>query len=382
MRYKKIVVSVILVSLPCIIFEALLPVYTERLGFTTLQLTILFSVFSLSELIMRIFMGRASDRYSRRTVLFTSLLLYGLAYLTLSGAVKLQYLLLARILQGAAGILLTISVVSLIRSENVNFAQGLGRFGSNRYLGGLLGMGLSFYIFYRYDFLKGWKLLFLCCTGAAVLSFLYCLSVKESSESVYMPLSGSVTYSKEKQKIWFLNLFICTLIRMAGVIVIPYLQDAYGATMEQIAIAFLLPMFISSFLGPYMGRIGDLLGYRKTILGASLIAAVMAAFIAVSPGFIVFAVIWTVYDCSISALNCSLDAMFVKEIPENAMGDFYGKYSFGSNIGRIIGPVLGGVLFQLWGRNLPYITFSVMTVLFCFLTFILLPKDGWKEVYS
>ena len=69
--------------------------------------------------------------------------------------------------QGAAGILLTISAVSLITAEKTSFAKGLGRYGGNRQLGGIIGIGLTFYVLNRTDFLEGWSQIFLISSAFA-----------------------------------------------------------------------------------------------------------------------------------------------------------------------------------------------------------------------
>ena len=179
MKYEKIALSIVLVSLPCLVLGAILPVYTKNLGYSVFQLTLLFSVFSCSQLFMRVIIGKISDRYSRYAILCVSILLCGLAYLMLSGAETLIYLLIARMIQGAAGILLTISAVSFITAEYGKFASGFGRYSRSRNLGGLIGIGLAYYLFSRSQSLAGWKNFFLISAAACVASFIFMVSEKK-----------------------------------------------------------------------------------------------------------------------------------------------------------------------------------------------------------
>ncbi|MFR3729319.1 MFS transporter [Lacrimispora sp.] len=375
MRYKQIAAPVILVSLPCIIFEGLLPLYTEQLNFTTFEMTLLFSVYALSGLIMRLIIGSMSDRFSRRMLLLLSLSAYGTAYLVLAGAVTMPQLMAARFIQGAAGILLSISAVGLILDGNDHFAQGMGRFDSNRNFGGMIGVGAAFLVFMNHDLLSGWKLFFLCSAGAAVLGLFYCIwkvgpAVKKPS---YRP--QPVAFTKEKQRIWIFNLFLCLFPSMIKVLLIPFLKASFDLDMMELATVFFLPMIASSLLGPHLGRIGDNFGYRKVIVLGSILAAAMAVAIIVFHELSAFQVLWTVYVMSVSALNYSLDAMFVEGMDEGLIGDYYGKYSFGSSLGHIIGPVLGGMLFDLWGINVPYLAFAVLMLVFALCSAWLLPKS-------
>lgn len=374
MRYKQIAAPVILVSLPCIMFEGLLPLYTEQLNFTTLEMTMLFSVFALSGLILRLIMGALSDRFSRRFLLLLSLSVYGAAYLALSGAVTFPQLMAARLIQGAAGILLNLSAVGFIFGGNGSFAQCMGRFDSNRNFGGMIGVGVAFLIFMNYDLMSGWKLFYLCSAGAAIMGFIYCIYKVEPTVKTPAFDSKSVAFTKEKQRIWFFNLFLCLLLSMIGVLLIPFVKAAFDVDMIELATVFFLPMVASSLLGPNLGRVGDLFGYRKVIVLSSILAASMAAAVVVFHSLSAFEVLWTAYVMSVSALDYSVDAMFIQGIEERMIGDYYGKYTFGSSLGHIIGPVLGGSLFDLWGINAPYLAFSVLMLVFALCSALLLPK--------
>ncbi|WP_394522663.1 MFS transporter [Lacrimispora sp. JR3] len=374
MQNKQIAAPVILVSFPSIIFGGLLPLYTERLHFTTLELTMLYSVFALSGLIMKLIIGFMSDRFSRRFLLLLSLSVYGVAYLALSGAETIPQLVAARFIQGAAGILLNISVMGLILDGNASFAQSIGAFHSNCNFGGMIGVGVAFLIFSKYDLMSGWKLFFLCSAGAAVLGFLCCLPNVKRTEKTPVRHLKPVAFTKEKQKLWFFNLFLCLFLSIPQVLLIPFLKASFDLDMIELATVFFLPMVVSSILGPYLGRLGDTLGYRKVIVLSSILAAAMAIAVVVFHDLSAFQVLWTAYVMSTSALDYSLDAMFVKGINEHVIGDYYGRYTFGSSIGHIIGPVIGGSLFDLWGKDVPYLVFSVLMLLYALCAAVLLPE--------
>lgn len=376
MKYEKIALSIVLVSLPCLVFGAILPVYTKNQGYSVFQLTLLFSVFSCSELFMRVFIGKISDRYSRYVILCVSVLLYGLAYLMLSGAQNLIYLMIARMIQGAAGILLTISAVSFITAEHGNFASGFGRYSRSRNLGGLIGIGLAFYLFSRSQFLEGWKNLFVISAVSCLASFIFMVSRKKDLVAQPVIPSQKVVYTRLEQKIWLLNMLYCIVSSLAGVLIIPYMMAVYDVDMGVIGLVFLLPVFLSSYFSPRIGRIGDRVGYRKTIFFSTVLAAVFILFLTFRMDLKVFAIIWTLYELSLSAQDYSLDGLFVKEIPKDRIGNFYGKYMLGTSLGGIVGPFFGGVLYQMLGRTAPYVACSIFLLLLTLLAFLLLPEEN------
>lgn len=380
MKYEKVALSIVLVSLPFLVFDVMLPAYTKELGYTVFQLSILYSVYSFSELIMRLVIGKVSDRYSRYAVICCALFLYGLAYFLFAQARSLGYLLAARMVQGAAGILLTISAVSLVTAEKTSFAQGLGRYSGNRQFGGILGIGLTFYVFSRSDFLEGWNQLFLISAAFAMVSLVYTFTQRPSLTKEPVSQSEKVVYTALEQKIWILNFLYCIPVRMAGVLIIPYMMEVYHVDMEAIAFVFILPVMISAFLSPKIGQIGDRLGYKKTILSFTLIAAVLIVLMVFSPDLWIFALIWTTYQLALTAQDYSLDALFAKGVPEQVMGNFYGKYMFGTSLGGIIGPFIGGSVFQLAGGRAPYFVCSAFLAVIGVLAWRLIPAKGKLKI--
>jgi len=379
MKYEKVVLSIILVSLPCLVFDFLLPAYTTELGYTVFQLSILYSVYSFSELVMRLLIGKISDRYSRFLVLCCAMLLYGIAYFLFSQARGLGYLLAARMVQGAAGILLTISAVSLITAEKTSFAKGLGRYGGNRQLGGIIGIGLTFYVLKRTDFLEGWRQIFLISSAFAVISLILVFIKKPSHASEPASRTWKVVYTALEKKIWMLNFLYCIPLRMVGVLVIPYMMESYHVDMQAIGLVFMMPVIITAFLSPRIGQIGDKLGYKKTIISATLIAAVLIGLLVFSPNLQIFAIVWTLYEIALTAQGYSLDALFVQGVPEQVMGDFYGKYMLSTSMGGIIGPFIGGSVFWLAGGKAPYFLCAVFLTAISILVWKLIPAGRKPE---
>ncbi|WP_106767365.1 MFS transporter [Paenibacillus faecalis] len=181
--------------------------------------------------------------------------------------------------------------------------------------------------------------------------------------------------SPEKRKIWLVNVLYCLLSSMIVVLLIPYLQARFNADIKEIAITFFLPMLVSSFSGSLLGKFGDRIGYRKAITFSVVISIVTITTIVFSFRLSIFALLWMIFSLSYSTFNLSLDAMFFKKIAEEHTGNAYGKYSIGSNLGMIMGPALGGFLFDTYGPTIPYIIFAVSMALFVPLLLAMLPKD-------
>ena len=71
---KKLSFPLLLISLPLTVMDVLLPMYTSALGLTPLQVTGLFSVFSLGLVIMRLITGYVTDKAGRKPVFIFGLM--------------------------------------------------------------------------------------------------------------------------------------------------------------------------------------------------------------------------------------------------------------------------------------------------------------------
>ena len=126
MNPEKLTSSLILISLPGIFLGVLLPMYTHELGYTTFQYALIVSILSFSQIMMNLVLGRASDRHSRRFIFLSALIFFTTAYFVFSVATQLSILIVARVISGIAGILLSISLVGLISDSNNSFGQRFG----------------------------------------------------------------------------------------------------------------------------------------------------------------------------------------------------------------------------------------------------------------
>lgn len=354
-KKKQIATIMILVSLPYIFLDALLPVYTRELGYSTIQMTMLLSILSLSTLVMRLFAGRWMDLYSYKPLLLCSVLSYAAAYCTFLISTSLYGLMLAQVLQGIASMLLSISIYGIIVKMGDGLAQNIGRIDSFKNLGGLLGVGLCFLVLTKYEIKTGWHFLFTICSAAAIFVLIYSfLTLREPKQHI------AVSYGVMPQikfKVLFINGFFGMAISMVYAILIPYLQAKYNANLEIIAITFLLPLLISSMSGPLLGKLGDYKGYRYGVIMALVICIFSMILIIISTNIYIFSLLWVVFSQGSCLLFYSIDAMYMKDIPDNNTGNVMAKYSIGSNIGRILGPIFGGVLFDLCDIRAPFLFF-------------------------
>lgn len=122
----------------------LLPFYAERLGASELTIGILFSSFSIAQLIASPFIGFLADRLGRKPVLIVSLIGTAISFALLAVAQSLWLLFLARILDGISGGNITIArtyIADLL--EEKDRSKGYGLIGAAFGIGFIAGPLLS-----------------------------------------------------------------------------------------------------------------------------------------------------------------------------------------------------------------------------------------------
>jgi len=85
------------------------------------------------------------------------------------------------------------------------------------------------------------------------------------------------------------------------------------------------------------------------------------------------------YEIALTAQDYSLDALFVQGVPEQVMGDFYGKFMLSTSLGGIIGPFIGGSVFFLAGGKAPYYLCAVILTAISILVWKLIPAGGKSD---
>src|SRR5689334_24268137 len=129
-----------------------LPFYVEGTRFNAgpRAVTLLFAIYSVMQLVFTPILGRMSDRYGRRPVLFFSLLGTSLGFFILGFATTLWMLFAGRIIDGITGgnISTAQAYIADVTTEE-NRAKGMGLIGAAFGLGFILGPAIG-------GILSGW----------------------------------------------------------------------------------------------------------------------------------------------------------------------------------------------------------------------------------
>lgn len=359
----KISLPILLISLPLTAMNVLLPVFTTRLGLTPIQVTGLFSVFSLGLVIFRLIIGHVSDKVGRKPIFILGILFYLLSYFIFYKSTTLPLIYLARGLQSIAAVFISISTYSMIADMNdKNNAHNFGKLSSYSEKGGLFGIALCFVFLYNTETVVGWANLFFTCSIAAAIALVYSLINIKETKAVDNNSEDNIAkflLPSDKFKLVLFNLVARIFMSVILSIFVLYLQAKFDSDLLEIALAFILPTVIIAFTSPRIGTTSDKIGANKATTVSLLMLSVSLFIIPYLGSIYLYAVIWTVYCIALTMLDVTINGIFVEGIAEEIKGSAIGQLTTAANIGNIIGPIVGGLAFQNIGLKAPYLISSV-----------------------
>lgn len=333
----------------------ILPFYAETSPFnaTPFQIGLLFSIYSWMQFFFAPVLGRLSDRYGRRPILFVSLLGSAVGYFVIGFADTLLLVFLGRVIGGITGANISTAQAYIADvTSKENRAKGMGLFGATFGLGFILGPAIAG-ILSKY--------------GVHVPFYFAAILSLANSIALYFVLPESVTpgtHHERKNRI--LELFESLKEREFGIINLVYfllvtsfsimtyafvLFTAYrfGYTAEQNGYLFAYVGVVAIIgQGVLFGRLVKRLGEaRLTVIGCFLMGSGFIVYPLLGPGtggITWLLIVTAVFSVGNAFASPSLTSLGSKVSPEHKQGTSLGIMQSGASLARAIGPMIGGVL--------------------------------------
>jgi DHA1 family solute carrier family 18 vesicular amine transporter 1/2 len=342
----------------------ILPDLARKLGVSPTTIGFLFASFGLTLLLFSVPMGAVSDRMGRRTPMIV-----GLVGLTVSTAImafadRLSWLFAARLVQGAADAITWV----------VGFALIADLYGPNE-RGRVMGivMAGSNFGFMIGPLLGGW----LYEAGGTQLPFLIvaALSALGVVGFVWLPLPSERVPREAGATLKVLAapaVLACALVVAAAASTIAMLEPVVslwlasdlGVNPARIGTLFGVAAVFSTALHPVYGRFADRWGGRRVTLVGLMATAVMMPLVGSARDFQSVMVAYIVAAAAFSLIVTPSLAYMAEATSTVGVGSYgvaYGIYNFAWGLGLLVGPAVGGFLFERIG--FPRLTMAWMPLL-------------------
>ncbi len=125
-----------------------------------------------------------------------------------------------------------------------------------------------------------------------------------------------------------------------------YLRDHVTPNLFGLATAYLPAAFASAFLPSRLGRLSDRYGRRLPIAIALRVGAVVSTFIPQVRSLWPLALLWVLEAAAFAAATPAQEALVVDIAGAAQRGTAFGYYTAAASLGAVIGPLLGGWIYD------------------------------------
>lgn len=346
----------------------LLPFIAERYQANPFQIGLLTATYSLFQFISAPILGRLSDRYGRKKILIISQLGSAIGYLLLGLANNLPLLFLSRLIDGITGGNISIAQAYIADvTDQKDRAKGMGLIGAAFGLGFIFGPAIGG-LLSKFGFI--YPALF--ATIVSLITVITtALTLKETvniKKSVHSPKTKfSLSQIKKVLNMPKVGFFIMVFLMIN--LAFSLFQGNFALWAEKTyGIGPSANGIIFSFMGILMVIIQlRLLGYLVKKFGENQLLK-FGSF-SLSIGMIILLIVkhpWGIYLSILfialgnGLANPSLQALASENVPREEYGETLGLLQSAGSLGRIIGPIIGGELFFIFGKDIPFLLSAII----------------------
>jgi MFS transporter, DHA1 family, tetracycline resistance protein len=349
-----------------------LPFYALEMGATPLQVTLLIASFSAVQMAASPLWGRISDRRGRRPLLIAGLFASAVSYLIFGFANSLQLLLFSRIAAGAAGG--TIAVAHAYIADTTaaeERARGMGMIGAAAGLGVMLGPAIGGLFSQISLGTPGFVAAGLCALNGTAAVFLLpesrpreartrARSGQAATVGGWMRTMGSFPLSL-LLAVYFLG--ITSFTAMTALLAL-YFERAFGIGAQQMGVLFAIAGGVTVVvrglvLGVLVKRFGEIATVRLGAVALGL-AFVLLPYL---PSFTWAMAIVPLYAFGAGTMFPALATLTSFAADRESQGSVMGGSQFVGGLGRVLGPLWAGLLFQEIAIGTPFHVAAVLVAL-------------------
>ncbi len=352
------------VALDLVGFGIVIPIlgrYAERFGASGLEVGLMFATFSLAQMVFAPVLGRLSDKVGRKPVIVLSLVGTAIGSVVTGAAGALWMLFLGRAIDGASGASVAVAqgaIADIAPPEDrarllglLGAAFGVG-FVVGPVLGGLSALGGPHVPFYVAGALAG---------ANAIAAYVRLPETRPQPEEKQPEVSTAIELPAVLRRL-ALVLFLGT-VSFAGFEATFSLFGARRFDLTEGSNAMVL-----LFVGVVMVIVqGALIGFLTTTFGSRRLMRFGLVGVAAGLFGLAFATTWVVLFAMLFLIafgqglfGPSSGALTTELAPPERRGEILGYQQSASALGRVLGPVLGGALFDARGVGAPYVVSAAL----------------------
>jgi len=349
-----------------------IPYFVVHLGGSPTILGFFMASYSLMQFIFAPIWGSLSDRIGRRPVILMGLGGYGLTFILFGFSNQLWMIFLVRILSGtisSATLPTAMAYVADITEGNER-SKGMGLMGAAMGLGMIVGPAIGGLLGHH-----GFALPFFVAGGLAILTWPFALMILPES----LPKEQRAV-KPTRQRISWNVLQDPLLVLFALAFVITFAMAMFEATLALFAAAkingfgtremgilfAIVGVFGVIVQGGLIGRMSKRFGEKNLIVVGLLCSIAGMLLLLTASNIIMMTIMAVIFNTGVSIIN-PIASSLVSQNSSDGQGVALGIMQSANSLGRIIGPIMGGILFDMQ-INIPYLAGAFILLLFMLVT--------------
>ncbi|MEM7154633.1 MAG: MFS transporter [Myxococcota bacterium] len=347
-----------------------LPFYASSFGASPQVVALLSTAFSAAHFLASPLLGRLSDRVGRRPVMLVSIGGTCLSMLVLGFATTLWMVFAARVLSGISGA--NISTAHAYVADRVapaKRAKYMGLMGSAIGLGFVFGPAIGGLLATP----ESPELPFFVAAGLSVANWIMALIWLPESHRTRGPAAAGarirLTFASVRKVLLGTQLGYMVLLNFTFFMAFSAMESTYALLLEARlswgaqqtgGIFAFVGVVIVLTQGVLVGRMVAGLGERRTLMVGVVVLALGLAAVGLAPS------VWLIFvgSAGIAAGNGlmapSINALVSRQSDEKNQGFTLGLSTSAASLGRIVGPIWGGITFELVSPGTPLVTAALI----------------------
>ena len=329
-------------------------------------------IYGLTQALLQIPFGYFSDRFGRKPILITGLLIFLLGSILAANTSNIILVIVGRALQGGGAIsaVLMAFLADSVGEEN--------RAKANAFVGFQIGVAfmVSLLIGPMISSKIGLQGLFWVISLLSVLAMLIVLSLKHSRPIAYYKLSIKAfkeTLTKELVALDF-SIFSLHLILAAGFIVMPVLIVEKQIVSMVDNWQIYLPAILLSFIG-MLPLIVISEKFKKTkyilLLSVLLLISSQMIFFNSNLNFQIFIFTLTIFFIAFNTIEALLPSLLSRTASASKRGLAMGIFSTSQFLGTFFGGAIGGLIYDIYNLNSVFLFTIFVAIIWWFLILFL-----------
>ncbi|MGY8984796.1 MAG: MFS transporter [Sphingomonadales bacterium] len=354
----------------------LLPLFAASIGAGELIIGFIVSVSTMTGILLKPVFGILSDRWGRKVWLLVSTMLFsGMPFLYQFVTTE-QELMVLRLFHGISTAIF--GPVSLAYVAGIN-ARGLGTriayFGMSRLIASLIAPLIAGILLTFLDFQTVFLLIGFCSLFGMVPIFLLSETQTEKHRkqvSIINHFFNSFKYSIKIPAIWlagFLELMVYLTIYAVKAFLPLFIISHEGGTVLQAGLFFFMQELAHVLFRPVGGKLSDKYGQSLIIIFGMVLLS-LGLYLLTNPTDNLFLLSAILFGIGQGLIFPSSVALLSKSARGNFLGAAMGFYGALRNFGKVIGPIIAGILLSVFSYA---IVFNILAgiIILALLVFVL-----------